>query len=230
MDGNIAIIPARGGSKRLSRKNILEFLGQPIIHYTIEAAQKSGLFQMIVVSTEDDEIAKCVAPTGCIIHWRSSHLATDKARVVHVLRDLLLEYQKKSGLQFEYLCCLYPTAPLRDETDICKSYELLITSRADFCLAVSQYDYSPFFAFNIDDALRIQRRWPEIFKLPSWEKPRVVVDNGSIYWAQVSAFLSIGELEGENSVGYLMPRRKGIDIDTEEDFQLAEYFAKTYLK
>ncbi len=230
MGANIAIIPARGGSKRLPRKNIKEFLGKPIIFYTIEAARNSGLFEKVVVSTEDAEIKRRVEGSGCEIHQRGLHLATDTARVVDVIKDVLEDYRRRAGLAFEYLCCLYPTTPLRDAADIQNSYRLLLENCAEFCLAVSDYDYSPFFAFDIEANGRIQRRWPDLAKLPAWQKPRVVADNGAIYWARVPSFLEKGELEGENAVGYLMPKRRAIDIDTEEDFALAEQIAKTLMK
>lgn len=230
MGPNIAIIPARGGSKRLPRKNIKEFLGKPIILYAIEAARKSGLFEKVVVSTEDAEIGRCVQGSGCEIHQRSVHLATDTARVVDVIKDVLENYRRGAGLTFEYLCCLYPTNPLRDASDIQSSYRLLLENHAEFCLAVSDYDYSPFFAFDMEVNGRIQRRWPDLAKLPAWQKPRVVADNGAIYWAKVASFLLKGELEGENAVGYVMPKRRAIDIDTEEDFLLAEHIAKTLVK
>jgi len=225
---NIAVIPARGGSKRLPRKNILPFFGRPIIRYTIEAAQRCGLFGTVIVSTEDAEIESNIKDSGCSIHRRKPELATDTARVVHVLKNLL-ETELEQGNSFDYLCCLYPTAPLRDEEDVRKAYELLTARKADYCLGVTEYDFSPFFAFNMDDLGRLERRWPELAVLPPWEKPRVVVDNGSMYWVKVAAFMRRGELEGENAVGYMMPRWKSVDIDTMEDFHLAQYFARKYV-
>lgn len=227
MSRNIAVIPARGGSKRLPRKNILPFLGRPIIEHTIKAAQECALFQIVTVSTEDPEIRSIAHRYGCDIHERSPELASDTARVVHVLRDLLDCYAEK-GRRFEYLCCLYPTAPLRDAEDIRRAHKLLITRDADYCLAVTEYELSPFFAFTMNEKGELERRWPELAALPPWEKPKVVVDNGSMYWARVTAFLENGELEGGKAVGYMMPRWKSVDIDTREDFEMAEFFARKY--
>ena len=227
MARNIAIIPARGGSKRLPRKNVLPFLGKPIISYTVEAAGKSGLFDVIVVSTEDSEIAEAVRGSECEIHTRSPELATDTARVVHVIREVLDTFARKEQ-RFDFLCCLYPTAPLRDEEDIQRSYDLLLSRDADYCLAVTEYEVSPFFAFDLNERSEVRRRWPELALLPPWQKPRVVADNGSLYWASVLRFMELGELEGPNAVGYLMPRHKSIDIDTQEDFDMAEFFAGKY--
>lgn len=138
MSRNIAIICARGGSKRLPGKNIKSFLGRPIIHYTIEAAQQSGLFDVAVVSTEDPKIKEAVEGTGCDIHDRSPELAEDTARVVDVLKEVL-DYYKERGREFDYLCCLYPTAPLRNAEDIRNAYELMISRNADYCAAVTEY-------------------------------------------------------------------------------------------
>lgn len=224
-ENKIAVIPARGGSKRLPGKNLMNFLGRPIIHYTIEAALKSDLFDTVVVSTEDEDIRRIVEGTGCEIHNRDPRLATDTARAVHVIKDIIDSYARKGGL-FDCLCCLYPTAPLRDAEDIQSAYDLMRSSRADYCMAVTEYPYSPFFAFNLHENGRIERRWPEFFRLPPWEKPKVVVDNGSMYWARVERFLESGELEGDNTVAYRMPRWKSVDIDTAEDFEWAEFVAR----
>jgi N-acylneuraminate cytidylyltransferase len=144
-----------------------------------------------------------------------------------VIGEVLKNYEKR-GKRFDFFCCLYPTAPLRDAEDIRRSYDLLLFSGADYCLAVTDYELSPFFAFDLDEKGRVRRRWPEIALLPPWQKPKVVVDNGSMYWARVARFMERGELEGENAVGYLMPRHKSIDIDTQEDFEMAEFFARKH--
>ncbi|NIA20655.1 MAG: NTP transferase domain-containing protein [Anaerolineaceae bacterium] len=217
----MAIIPARGGSKRLPRKNVLPFLGRPIILWTVEAARKSELFERVIVSTDDDEIAACVEPTGCEVHRRPPGLGADDVRVVDVLKNLL----GTMAQQFDRLCCLYPTAPLRTAEDIRAAHDLMVAREVDFCCGVTEFDESPFFAFDIDQEARIRRRWPDLAVLPPREKPKVVVDNGSLYWARVEAFLRLGELEGRSMAGYLMPRRRSVDIDTEFDFRLAEFMA-----
>ncbi len=223
---NIAIIPAKGSSKRLPKKNILPFLGRPTIYYTIDAAMESGLFDEVVVSSEDEEVIACISNLGCNIHRRAANLASDTARVVDVIRDVL-DWCARKNKHFDCLCCLYPTAPLRDAGDIKESYKLLVSRKADYAIGVTEYEHSPFFAFNINHNSMIERRWPDQAALPHWEKPPVVVDNGSLYWMKVDIFLKTGTMTGHNTVGYKMPREKSVDIDTEEDFALAEYFAKT---
>ncbi len=221
---NIAVIPARGGSKRLPRKNVLSFLGKPMIQYSVEAASESGLFRRIIVSTDDPEIMDLASGMTCDVFERKKSLATDTARVVDVLDDLVRDLSTQ-GMHYDNLCCLYATSPLRTREDIVGSYNLMIENDADFCQSVTDFDASPFFAFNIDADGFMERRWPELAALPPWEKPDVVVDNGSIYWAREAAFLETGELQGDNTVGFRMPRWRSVDIDTETDLKLAEFFA-----
>jgi CMP-N-acetylneuraminic acid synthetase len=226
---NIAIIPARGGSKRLKKKNILLFNGKPMILYSIEAALESGVFDRVVVSTEDQQIKACAATAGCEVILRKDDLATDTARVVDVLKDLLMAEAQKNNT-YDYLCCLYATSPLRTARDIKASYQLMIDQKADFCQSVTEFETSVFFAYDMDNKGHISRRWPDMAILPPREKPQVVVDNGSIYWAKVSAFLSTGELDGEHTVGYKMPRSRSVDIDTPTDFKLAQFYLDDILK
>ncbi len=223
----LAVIPARGGSKRLPRKNTIDFLGRPIIHYSIAAAFASGVFDRVVVSTEDAAIRQCVAATGCEIHQRPADLATDTATVDAVVMAVL-DWYEAQGRHFDYVCCLYATAPLRDADDIAASFEQLRTSGADFCMGVTDFPTSPFFALDLGENGRIRRRWPELACLPPDQRPRVVVDNGSLYWGRIEAFRRAGSLEGEHTVGYWMPRHRSIDIDTEEDLRLARFYAEKF--
>lgn len=199
--GNIAIIQARGGSKRLPRKNVLPFRGRPIVAYTVEAAGRSGLFEVVVVSTEDEEIQAAVQGLECEIHRRPPKLASDTARVVDVLREVLDE-QGRGGREFDFLCCLYPTAPMRDAQDIKTAYTVLVEQQMDYCIGVV-----------------VHREGGK----------RIVVDNGSMYWVRVGAFLAAGELVGPKAAGYVMPRWRSVDIDEREDLNLAEFFASEYL-
>ena len=133
----LAIIPARGGSKRLPRKNIADFHGKPLIQWTIEAAQKSGCFSEIIVSTDDEEIAAVAAKCWAKVERRSVELATDEARVVDVCLDILA---KRGHTSF---ACLYATAPLRNSEDICGTVRLVKPFRCDFAMAVAPFEASP---------------------------------------------------------------------------------------
>lgn len=225
MSVNIAIIPARGGSKRLPGKNARPFCGRPIIVWTIEAARQSGLFERIVVSTDDGEIARHSAEAGAEVHPRPAALGADNVRVVEVLKAVL-DWASPPGRPFDYLCCLYPTAPLRTAEDLRASYERLVARQADYCCAVADYEVSPFFAFDLAEDGQVRRRWPELANLPHGEKPKVVFDNGSTYWVKAEVFRRVGEVVGENMVGYRMPRERSVDIDTEVDFRWAEFLAQ----
>lgn len=221
----IAVIPARGGSKRLKKKNILAFNGKPMICHSVDAAKECGLFDKIVVSTDDPKIMDAVSDSGCNVDARKKDLAADTARVVDVISDLIQRLENRDE-SFDYICCLYATSPLRRKSDITGSFDLMMTSKADYCISVTDFEVSPFFAFDINDDSFIQRRWPDEALMPPWKKPPVVVDNGSIYWAKTEKFLETGELTGENCVGYKMPRRQSVDIDTMTDFKLAQFYAK----
>ncbi|MBT5855613.1 acylneuraminate cytidylyltransferase family protein [bacterium] len=217
----IAIIPARGGSKRLPRKNILNFCGKPMILYSVESAIASGCFQEVIVSTEDPEIAAVVKSSGCTIHQRPVEIASDTARVNDVIKSVL----SSRDLSHEYLCCLYATSPLRTANDIQNSFEELCRSNSDACWSVSEYSKSPFYAYNLSSTGAIQARWPDLRDLPNHEKPAVVHDNGSIYWSRVDSFLKNNDLYGAVTTSYLMPLSRSVDIDTQGDFDLAEMYA-----
>ena len=135
----IAIIPARGGSKRLPRKNIADFMGKPIIAWTIEAAKASGAFERVVVSTEDEEIAAISEKFGADVDRRDPALATDTARETDVMLELLSR-EEQAGKYYDVTCCLYATAPLRKAQDIQAVIGLLEPGKCDFALAATTYD------------------------------------------------------------------------------------------
>jgi N-acylneuraminate cytidylyltransferase len=133
----VAIITARGGSKRIPRKNIKDFLGKPIIQYSIDAALKSGIFNEVMVSTDDDEIASIAGKLGaCIPFMRSADSSNDYATTADVLNEVLLSY-KAISKKFDFGCCLYPTAPFVTEEKLKKAYELLIEKKADSVIPVT---------------------------------------------------------------------------------------------
>lgn len=222
---SICIIPARGGSKRLKRKNILQFSGRPIIAWTIEAAQKSGLFERIVVSTEDSEIAEVASKFGAEIAQRSDALATDEARVLDVCLDLL-EQEKRAGRQYDIMCTLYATAPLRNEDDIRATYNLVQSGDADFALAVTDYPLPPHQALITNEHGMTVPMWPDLVNMKSNDVPEMYVDNGSTYVVRVADFIREKSYYGPRLKGYAMPRERSVDIDTQDDFDLAEYYSK----
>lgn len=183
----VAIIPARGGSKRLPRKNVVEFLGRPIIAFTIEAAVTSGCFERIVVSTEDDEIADVCSRLGALVDRRPRQLATDTATVVEVCTDFL-DREEAAGRRWDVLACLYATAPLRNAEDIRGVVGLIEPGRCGFAMAVTTYGHSPYQALKFADDSTLTPMWPDLIERRTNELPSLRVDNGSTYVVNIVEF------------------------------------------
>ncbi len=221
---NIAVIPARGGSKRLPRKNIMDFLGRPIIAYTIEAARESGCFGRILVSTEDDEIADVAARWGAVVDRRDPALATDQARVTDVCLAVL-DKEEKSGRSWTHLTCLYATAPLRTVQDIRDTVGLLEDGVCDFAMAVTSYDLQPHLALKFGADRGLDPMWPDLTRSRASDLPPLRVSNGSIYAVKADAFRRHPSFYGPTLRGHDMPRERSIDIDTGDDLALALWTA-----
>lgn len=221
----IAVIPARGGSKRLPRKNIAPFLGKPMIAYSIEAALQTALFDDVLVSTEDDEIAAVAEGHGATIHQRDPSLATDNVGVSQVLLDILKSY-RSSGKVFDLVCCLFPTAPLRDSEDIKAVVSLVEPGRSDFAMAVTSFPYPPWQALKEETDGSYSSLWPELMDKKSQEFGELLVDNGSTYAVSVEAFMRLETLNGPNIRAHIMDRFRSVDIDTAEDLRQALLFGK----
>lgn len=224
----LALIPARGGSKRLPRKNILSFFGKPILAWTLDAAYTSGCFSRVVVSTEDAEIRRIALNIGVEVDDRPLHLATDQAGVVDVCLDFL-DREEKAGRCWDVLCCLYATAPLRNADDIIAVLDLLGPD-CSFAMAVTTYSHPPFQALRADEHGSLVPMWPECIDMKSQEAPKLLVDNGSTYAVSVGEFGRQRSFYGPGLRGHLMPRERSVDIDMPEDMELAEFFARRYLK
>jgi len=223
----IAIIPARGGSKRLPKKNVIDFYGKPIIAYSILAALKTNLFEQVVVSTEDKTIAKISRNYGAHVAIRPDNLATDSAKVVDVCLHFL-EEEAKHGRNYDILCCLYATAPLRNEKDIRSTVALVENSDADFAMAVTEYHFPPHQALKTNHAGFLEPMWPTWNSKKSQEVPPLLVDNGSTYVVSVPEFCRTRSFYGSSLRGYVMPRTRSVDIDTKEDLQIAYNLFKSH--
>lgn len=222
---SIAVIPARGGSKRLSRKNVLPFHGKPMVLWTCEAARDSGVFDRILVSTEDEEIAGVVTAAGFSVDRRPQELATDTASCAQVCLELLDRLEAR-GDRFSILCCLYATAPLRSAQDITATMALLGDSRTNFAYAVTRYSMPPHQMLFEDQAGWLNRAWPLIASMKLQQLPEALIDNGSTYAARVPAFRQYRDFYGPQLRGYLMPQMRSIDIDTQEDYEMALWAAE----
>lgn len=220
----IAVIPARGGSKRLPRKNVLPFLGKPMIVHTIEAAFETGLFARIVVSSDDEDILDIASEAGAELEMRDPELATDNATVSQVCRNFLNKEQRK-GHHHDILCVLYATAPLRTSEDIKAVVSLVSTGKTETALATNAYSQPPNQALKIMDEQLLAPMWPDVVDLNSKDMPPLCVDNGSTYAVRVEQFLKTGSFIGPDTRGHLMPAWRSVDIDTQEDLELAKFYA-----
>jgi len=222
---SIAIIPARGGSKRLPRKNILNFMGHPIISYTINAAIESQYFSRVVVSTEDREIAEVAQEYGAKVMMRPLELAQDTSRVIDVCMHVI-EQESKQERHYTSMCCLYATAPLRNSEDILATMKILQPDICDFSMAVTSYYFPPHQALKEEKNGILQPLLPDMAHMQSQAVGKIVVDNGSTYGVNIEKFLKEKTFYGTNLKGNFMPRSRSVDIDELEDFELAEIFAK----
>jgi CMP-N-acetylneuraminic acid synthetase len=221
----VAIIPARGGSKRLPRKNIVDFLGRPIIAFTIDAAVASGCFERVVVSTEDDEIAEVCSRLGAVVDRRSERLATDTVTLVEVC-DEFLDREEAAGRKWDVLACLYATAPLRTAEDIRGTVALIEPGRCGFAMAVTTYDHYPHQALKFAADSGLTPMWPDLVERRTTELPRLRAGNGSTYVVDVTEFRRHRSFYGPNLRGFDMPASRSIDIDTQDDLDLARCFAQ----
>ena len=224
--GNVAIIPARGGSKRIPKKNIKLFLGKPIIEYSITAALKCGLFEKVIVSTDNVEIAEIAKKVGAEVPFmRSSKNSDDFAGTINVLIEVIEELIK-TGLKFKNLCCLYPTAPFITPEKLQSSYKLLTEGMYDSVFPVCRFSYPIFRALQMDDQGRIQMIWPENLDKRSQDLAPAYHDSGSFYWANIEAVISKKSLYTDNSAGIILNELEVQDIDNEIDWKLAELKSK----
>lgn len=221
-----AIIPARGGSKRLPRKNVLHFLGRPIIAYTIEAALQSKLFEKVVVSTEDAEIAAIAIHYGATVDHRREELAADAVGLVDVCVDFI-DREAEAGRHWSNMACLYATAPLRNLNDIRSTVALLQNPKCKFAMAVTPFHHQPHQALKMDSEGWMSPMWPEMAERRASDFPVMRAGNGTTYAVDVEAFCRTRSFYGTPLRGYEMPFMRSVDIDTQEDFDLALLYAKT---
>src|SRR5436190_22860631 len=225
MTRRLAIIPARGGSKRLPRKNVLPFRGRPMLAHTVEAALMSRCFERVLVSSEDEEIAAVAQGAGAEIFRRSAELASDTARVTDVCLDVLAQ-EEHAGRLYEIFACLHATAPLRRAEDIAAVLALLDSNSTDFAMAVVTYALAPHQALHVEKDGTLIPMWPDLIDLRASEIGQLVVDNGSTYAARVAAFRQQKTFYGSGLRGHVMPRERSVDIDERHDYDLARWYAE----
>lgn len=218
----LAIIPARGGSKRIPRKNIKEFLNKPMMTYSIEVALSSGLFDEVMVSTDDVEIASIAKEYGATVPFmRSEAAADDYSTLSDVIREVVDTYAK-SGSTFDYICCILPTAPLLKVEDITSAYNILITKGFDTVYPIVRFSYPILRSLKIDSDGRVVMRWPEFRDTRSQDLDPAFHDSGTFYWLRNGSFIRYGQILTPNTGSIEIDEIRVQDIDTETDWKLAE--------
>ena len=218
----IAIIPARGGSKRIPNKNIKSFAGQPIISYSIKAAQSSDLFDRIVVSTDSEKIAEVAKSCGAEVPFiRPTELADDFTGTVPVLLHAL-DWLNEHNFAADYFCCIYATAPFLQPEFIKRGFDLLKKKEATTAFSVTTFSYPIFRALKIGEDDRVEMFWPEHENSRSNDLPEAYHDAGQFYWGNTKRFLTEKKLFSSDSVPVILPRYLVQDIDTPEDWETAE--------
>jgi len=222
---HLCVIPARGGSKRLPRKNVVDFRGRPILAYTLDAARSAGVFTRILVSTDDAEIGAVAERLGGAVDRRPDALGSDAATVVQVCTELL-ERLAHAGETYDTLTVLYATAPLRTAEDVRSTFALLEEGVCAYAMAVTP------FLQPVHQALRLGDRGTLTPQFPQWVTQRkdAVGDfycgNGSTYCVAVADFLRTGAFYGPGLRGHVMPPERSVDIDTAADLQVALAYAE----
>ncbi len=218
---NLAIIPARGGSKRIPRKNIKEFLGKPIIAYSIKAALDSKLFDEVMVSTDDAEIAAIARQTGAIVPFmRSEKNSADLSSTVDVLEEVLLEYSKL-GRNFDFFCCIYPAAPLVSAQRLKQAYEVLLSSDVDSVFPIMRFGYPIWRGLKMENGYT-SMIWPENYDKRSQDLPAAYHDVGQFYFMRSASLLVKKKIFTDKTIGIEIPESEAQDIDNEEDWKMAE--------
>jgi pseudaminic acid cytidylyltransferase len=226
---NLCIIPARGGSKRIFRKNIKYFKGKPIIAYSICAAIESGLFDDVMVSTDDIEIAEIAKHYGATVPFmRSEERSNDFATTADVLIEVINTY-KALGKDFTNICCLYPTAPFVSPKRIIQGFEM-IKNGADSVLPILSFDYPIWRSFKINENDCLEFNWSEFRNSRSQDLPKAYHDAGQWYWVKTVKLIESGSLIFKTTKGLLISQFEAQDIDNIDDWKLAELKFDTYRK
>jgi len=220
---SLAIITARGGSKRIPHKNIRDFCGKPIIAYSIEAALESGLFDEVMVSTDSESIARVAQEYGATVPFmRSAATSDDFATTADVLREVLDRYEAE-GKRPEWFCCLYPTAPFVTADELVGARKQMVESDAPAAVAVTEFDFPPLRGFSVSDDGKISYAFPEYASARSQDLPKMAHDCGRFYLCGTDAFLAAGTVVPDDSTGYMIDPVRVQDIDTPSDWEQAEF-------
>jgi N-acylneuraminate cytidylyltransferase len=224
----IAVIPARGGSKRIPRKNIRSFLGKPVIGYSIEAALKSRLFDKVIVSTDDEEIAAVAKAFGAEIPFvRPKALADDFTGTNAVVKQAI-EWHDANGMPISHACCLYATAPFVQPRYLIEGYERLRASGKSFVFSVTPYPFPVQRAIRLNVSGEVEALYPEYRATRSQDLEPTYHDAGQFYWGTAQAFRDDVPMFTSSSLPIVLPPHLVQDIDTEEDWHRAELMYRAW--
>lgn len=217
----IAIITARGGSKRIPKKNIKEFCGKPIIAYSIRAALDSGIFDEVMVSTDSEEIAEIARAYGAKVPFmRSAKTSDDFATTADVLMEVLERYQEL-GRTFDVMSCIYPTAPFVTPQRLQSAYDTLTKEQAVMAMPVVAFSYPPQRSYILQGNM-LEMKWQENYNKRSQDLEKMYHDAGQFYMYQVEAFIRLKGQMTESIVPVIVDEMDVQDIDNESDWKLAE--------
>ncbi len=218
----LCVIPARGGSKRILRKNIKSFCGQPMIGYSIRAALDSQCFDQVIVSTDDIEIAEVAKSFGAEVPFmRPDELANDYTATISVIKHAI-EWFDEQGQSPEEVCCLYATAPFVTSENIQKAYLQLLKNRAEYCFTATSFSFPIQRAIKINQNSEVSMFYPEHFNTRSQDLEEAYHDAGQFYWGRARAFKDGLSFFSEVATPFILPRYLVQDIDTLEDWIRAE--------
>jgi pseudaminic acid cytidylyltransferase len=221
----IALIPARGGSKRIPQKNIRNFCGKPIIAYSIDAALQSSIFDRVIVSTDDSEIAELALHYGAECPFRRpEELATDNSGTLPVIRHAITEL----GINQtdSWICCIYPTAPFVTSETLLSGWRVVESQCATLAVTVATYEYPVQRALRINDQGKLEMLEPAYYRHRSQDLDEVYHDAGQFYWGRADVLMRIDALLCEHAVPIRIPKYRVQDIDTPEDWIRAELMFK----
>lgn len=218
---SLCIIPARGGSKRIPRKNIKPFMGKPIMAYSIEAALKSGLFDEVMVSTDDEEFADVAKKYGASVPFlRSEATANDYATTVDVLLEVIETY-KQRGMVFDTICCLYSTAPFVTSERLREAYSKL-SDKVDACFTMVEYSYPIQRSLRINEVGEVEMKYPEHLKSRTQDLDKVYHDAGQFYFVKTKTLKEEKTVWCKHTAPLVLSELEVQDLDTLTDWQLAE--------
>jgi len=218
----IAVIPARGGSKRIPRKNILEFYGKPMLSYSVECAISSGLFDKVIVSTDDQEIAEVAKKYGAEAPFlRPPEISNDFAGTAEVIEHAI-KWFMNNGVDPSLVCCIYATAPFIQIEDLKKGLDKIETGDWQYVFSATTFAFPIFRSFKQNDDGGVEMFYPEHFKARSQDLPEAYHDAGQFYWGKTQAWLDNLKFFDKTSTTVNIPRWRVQDIDTLEDWKRAE--------